>query len=126
MFDDDQSDEDEPQMFCEREDWQDVTPLEQYENMAPIAPIMYTPECESSSGCSRSCILILVGWVDKDATGYFRAIVKDGERSPRVLELTEAVIRLNPGHYSAWYVTFIHSKVQEIEPCIGSTVMIHS
>ena len=83
MFDDDQSDEEEPQLFCEREDWQDVTPLEQYENMAPIAPIMYTPEY-------------------KDAAGYFRAIVKAGERSPRVLELTEAVIRLNPGHYSAW------------------------
>ncbi|KAH6879372.1 hypothetical protein BKA70DRAFT_1127296, partial [Coprinopsis sp. MPI-PUGE-AT-0042] len=82
-----QSDDDEPQLFCEREDWEDVTPLEQYENMAPIAPIMYTPEY-------------------KDATGYFRAIVKNGERSPRVLELTEAVIRLNPGHYSAWYYRY--------------------
>ena len=40
--------------------------------------------------------------IDKDATDYFRGIVKVGERSQRVLELTEAVIRLNPGHYSAW------------------------
>ncbi|KAH6908360.1 farnesyltransferase [Coprinopsis sp. MPI-PUGE-AT-0042] len=93
MFDDGQSDDDEPQLFCEREDWEDVTPLEQYENMAPIAPIMYTPEY-------------------KDATGYFRAIVRMGSGAQRVLELTEAVIRLNPGHYSAWQYRYdtAHSR----------------
>jgi hypothetical protein len=41
---------------------------------------------------------------DKDATDYFRGIVRMGERSERVLELTEHIIRLNPAHYSAWYV----------------------
>ena len=40
--------------------------------------------------------------IDKDATDYFRGIVKTGEMSPRVLELTEKIIRLNPAHYSAW------------------------
>ncbi|TFK21348.1 protein prenylyltransferase [Coprinopsis marcescibilis] len=79
MFDDDN----EPKFFSERPEWEDVVPLEQYENMAPLAPIMYTPEY-------------------KDATNYFRAIAKSGEKSARVLELTEAVIRMNPGHYSAW------------------------
>jgi protein farnesyltransferase/geranylgeranyltransferase type-1 subunit alpha len=39
---------------------------------------------------------------DKDATDYFRGIVKTGEMSNRVLELTEDIIRLNPAHYSAW------------------------
>jgi hypothetical protein len=39
---------------------------------------------------------------DKDATNYFRAIVKSGEMSPRVLELTEHIIRMNPAHYTAW------------------------
>lgn len=43
---------------------------------------------------------------DKDATNYFRGIVKTGEKSQRVLELTEAIIRLNPAHYSAWCVCF--------------------
>jgi len=43
---------------------------------------------------------------DKDATDYFRSIVKAGEKSPRVLELTETIIRHNPAHYSAWYVLF--------------------
>jgi len=40
---------------------------------------------------------------DKDATDYFRGIVKTGEKSLRVLQLTETIIRLNPAHYSAWY-----------------------
>lgn len=41
---------------------------------------------------------------DKDATDYFRAVVKAEERSQRVLELTEVLIRLNPAHYTAWSV----------------------
>ncbi|KAG2356077.1 hypothetical protein BDR07DRAFT_1453554 [Suillus spraguei] len=69
--------------FSQRPEWADVVPLEQYENVAPLAPIFYTDEY-------------------KDATNYFRGIVKSGEMSPRVLELTENIIRQNPGHYSAW------------------------
>ena len=41
-------------------------------------------------------------YTDKDATNYFRAIVKAGEKSSRVMELTESIIRQNPAHYSAW------------------------
>ncbi|KAF8186392.1 hypothetical protein BJ912DRAFT_1022793 [Pholiota molesta] len=70
-------------LFAEREEWADVQPLEQYEGANPIAPIFYTAQY-------------------KDATNYFRAIVKSGEKSPRVLELTESIIRQNPAHYSAW------------------------
>ncbi|KJA18001.1 hypothetical protein HYPSUDRAFT_145674 [Hypholoma sublateritium FD-334 SS-4] len=70
-------------LFAEREEWADVQPLEQYEGVNPIAPIFYSPEY-------------------KDATGYFRAIVQAGEKSARVLELTENIIRQNPAHYSAW------------------------
>lgn len=42
---------------------------------------------------------------DKDATDYFRGIIKAGEKSLRVLQLTETIIRLNPAHYSAWYAS---------------------
>ena len=41
---------------------------------------------------------------DRDATDYFRGIVKVGEMSERALNVTETVIRLNPAHYTAWYV----------------------
>ncbi|TFK38160.1 hypothetical protein BDQ12DRAFT_684064 [Crucibulum laeve] len=71
-------------LFAERSEWSDVTPLQQYESLVnPLAPIFYTEEY-------------------KDATDYFRGIVKSGEKSQRVLELTEAIIRQNPAHYSAW------------------------
>ncbi|KAF7763572.1 hypothetical protein Agabi119p4_8109 [Agaricus bisporus var. burnettii] len=70
-------------LFAERPEWSDVDPIPQYETSTPIAPILYTPQY-------------------KDATDYFRAIVKSGERSERVLQLTEELIRLNPAHYTAW------------------------
>ncbi|KAH7886877.1 hypothetical protein F5I97DRAFT_1936482 [Phlebopus sp. FC_14] len=70
-------------LFSQRSEWADVVPLEQYEGINPLAPIFYTDEY-------------------KDATNYFRGIVKAGEKSPRVLELTENIIRQNPAHYSAW------------------------
>ncbi|ESK86396.1 farnesyltransferase geranylgeranyltransferase type i alpha subunit [Moniliophthora roreri MCA 2997] len=70
-------------LYANRSEWADITPLEQYENDQPLAPIHYTVEY-------------------KDATDYFRGIVKIGERSQRVLELTKAIIDMNPGHYSVW------------------------
>jgi len=76
--------EEEPLLYAERPEWADVTPIPQYlEGANPIAPIFYTEAY-------------------KDATNYFRAVVKNGEMSQRVLELTETIIRLNPAHYSAW------------------------
>ncbi|TRM63637.1 hypothetical protein BD626DRAFT_431490 [Schizophyllum amplum] len=70
-------------LYSQRQEWSDVQPLEQYEGVNPLAPIFYTDEY-------------------KDATNYFRGIVKTGEKSERVLELTEDIIRQNPAHYSAW------------------------
>ncbi|KAI0035815.1 hypothetical protein K488DRAFT_68134 [Vararia minispora EC-137] len=69
--------------FAQRPEWADVVPVPQYDGVQPLAPIFYTPEY-------------------KDATDYFRGIVKTGEMSERVLVLTEEVIRMNPAHYSAW------------------------
>jgi len=72
-----------PTLYSEREEWADVVPQQQYEHVNPLAPIFYTEEY-------------------KDATDYFRGIVKTAEMSPRVLDLTEHIIRQNPAHYSAW------------------------
>lgn len=57
---------------------------------------------------------------DRDYTDYFRGIVKKGEMSNRVLELTEDIIRLNPAHYSAWWV-LDYRKTTESNPRAGST-----
>ncbi|KAG7095416.1 hypothetical protein E1B28_006165 [Marasmius oreades] len=69
--------------YANRPEWADVTPIEQHENDQPLAPIHYTAEY-------------------KDATDYFRGIVETGEKSERVLELTQNIINMNPAHYSVW------------------------
>ncbi|KAF7325872.1 hypothetical protein MKEN_00438000 [Mycena kentingensis (nom. inval.)] len=74
---------DPPVLYSARPEWSDVTGVAQYEHTNPLAPILYSEEY-------------------KDATDYLRAIVQSGEKSARVLQLTEHVIRLNPAHYSAW------------------------
>jgi protein farnesyltransferase/geranylgeranyltransferase type-1 subunit alpha len=48
-------------LFRERPDWADLTPLEQYENLTPIAPILYSEECKQRSfSFSIFCILNVV------------------------------------------------------------------
>jgi len=94
-------------LFTERPEWADVQPIEQYEDFNPIAPIFYTEECECLGCCEpRDADLLNIAlYADKDTTNDFRAIVKAGEKSSRVMELTETIIRQNPAHYSAWYVS---------------------
>ncbi|KAF8591333.1 protein prenylyltransferase [Ramaria rubella] len=71
-------------LYADNPAWSDVVPVPQYdEGSNPMAPILYSQEY-------------------KDATDYFRGIVKIGEKSARVLELTEHIIQLNPAHYSVW------------------------
>ncbi|KAH8829382.1 hypothetical protein DL96DRAFT_1668849 [Flagelloscypha sp. PMI_526] len=77
------SDDSSVKLYSQRDDWADVQPLEQYEGVTPLVPIFYSEPY-------------------KDASGYLRAIVQSQEKSHRVLELTEFIIRQNPGHYTAW------------------------
>ncbi|KAK2461256.1 hypothetical protein APHAL10511_006783 [Amanita phalloides] len=72
-----------PKLFASRPEWADVVPQEQYDDGDPMAQIFYTDEY-------------------RDATNYFRGIIKKEEKSERALELTEFIIRLNPAHYTAW------------------------
>lgn len=37
-----------PLLYTERPEWRDVTPLAQYEDANPIAPIFYSEECTQS------------------------------------------------------------------------------
>jgi protein farnesyltransferase/geranylgeranyltransferase type-1 subunit alpha len=37
--------EEEKPLYSQRSEWSDVVPLEQYENVTPLAPIFYTDEC---------------------------------------------------------------------------------
>ena len=64
--------------------WADVTPIPLDEGGPnPLAAIAYSAEYT-------------------EAMAYFRAVVSGGEKSERVLGLTEDIVRMNPGHYSVW------------------------
>jgi phosphatidylserine decarboxylase len=54
-------------------------------------------ECRQIRNYNNECFSL-----DADAMNYFRAIVLKNERSDRVLELTEHIIRRNPAHYTVW------------------------
>ena len=38
-------------LYAERPEWSDVVPIPQYENLQPLAPIFYSPECTQHSHC---------------------------------------------------------------------------
>ena len=65
---------------------------------------------------SERASLLISTRLDKDATDYLRGIIKPGEKSPRVLELTEHIIRMNPAHYSA--IVMVHVLVSPSDPSI--------
>ncbi|KAJ1929545.1 hypothetical protein IWQ60_001090 [Tieghemiomyces parasiticus] len=64
-------------------EWSDVTPIPQDDGPHPVAPIAYTQEYA-------------------EAMDYLRAVMKARELSSRALELTEEIVWLNAGHYTAW------------------------
>ena len=67
-------------MYSERTDWADVVPVPQYDSavVAPIAPIFYSPECES-------CLLVCVcAWMEGGADGIGVDVdVRDGQTRTR-------------------------------------------
>ena len=65
-------------------DWTDVKPIVQDDGDNPLVQILYTPEYVK-------------------ATELLRAVMAKGELSPRVLALTEAIIKMNPAHYTVWH-----------------------
>ncbi|KAJ3415275.1 hypothetical protein HDV05_005285 [Chytridiales sp. JEL 0842] len=65
--------------------FRDITPVPQDDGPNPIVPIAY-PEAYVK------------------AMDIFRAVMISNERSHRVLELTEALIDINPAHYTVWKV----------------------
>jgi hypothetical protein len=70
-----------------------------------LVPIMYSEECKQQQRrvpSYRGPLADPSTLPDSDAMSCFRAIVTENEKSARVLELTEHIIRLNPAHYTVW------------------------
>ncbi len=55
---------------------------------------------------------------------YFRAVLKSGEKSERVLELTEDGLDLNPANYTVWYYRYMLTLSPELTPqvCVEISV----
>lgn len=57
--------------------------------------------------------------IDEDAISYFRAILSSGEKSPRVMELLNFIVNLNPSLYTAWY-----NRIVKASPSRASKIYI--
>lgn len=75
--------------FSEREEWKDVEPIPEFDPAPPIAPIDYSPICKF--------------YLVVEIMSYFRAIIKAEEISIRAFNLTQEVIDISPGFYTAWH-----------------------
>ena len=72
--------------YSDSSDWEDVVPIPQDDGGPnPLAAIAYTEEYI-------------------EAMSYLRAVMAEDEKSDRALRLTEDIIRMNPAHYTVWYV----------------------
>ena len=66
------------------ERWADVVPIPQDEGGPnPLAAIAYTDEYSQ-------------------AMSYLRAVMASNEKSERIMDLTEHIIKMNPAHYTVW------------------------
>ena len=66
------------------ERWTDVVPIPQDEGGPnPLAAIAYTDEYSQ-------------------AMSYLRAVMANDEKSMRIMDLTEHIIKMNPAHYTVW------------------------
>jgi protein farnesyltransferase/geranylgeranyltransferase type-1 subunit alpha len=46
-------------LYAERPEWADLVPVAQYENIQPLAPIFYSPECTQPSVVLRTVLIDL-------------------------------------------------------------------
>jgi protein farnesyltransferase/geranylgeranyltransferase type-1 subunit alpha len=93
------SDEDAYVSYGERPEWDDVTPVPQAESTNPVVRIAYANQYV-------------------DTMNYFRAVYATGEKSARVLALTEEAISQNGANYTVWHHRW------EVVLALGSDIAI--
>lgn len=92
--------------YSDRPEWKDVTPVEQDDGPHPVVQIAYSERCKClpsfSDSTARPVQFPFPLFPVNDVYNYFRAVVCNGEKSERALELTENALRLNAANYTVW------------------------
>ncbi|KAJ8130888.1 hypothetical protein O1611_g2744 [Lasiodiplodia mahajangana] len=76
-----------PNSYAQDPDWDDVVPIPQEEPEGALSAIAYADDYA-------------------EAMSYLRAVMAVKEHTPRCLQLTEAIIDMNPSHYTVWLYRF--------------------
>jgi protein farnesyltransferase/geranylgeranyltransferase type-1 subunit alpha len=90
--------------YSQRPEWADVVPVEL--GAEDSAASLSTSAADAPPKQPASLRVVAISYTPEhaDALGYFRAVLKSGELSARVLALTADVIRFNQADYTAWRV----------------------
>lgn len=83
-----------PLPYSQRPEWADVVPVKVKEGGKVVA-IQYTPD-------------------HAEALSYFRAVLRSGELSERVLALTGDMIRYNQADYTAWRTRWVDKQEDRV------------
>ena len=73
--------------YSQQQLWSDVSPIHVDDGNCVVS-LQYTPE-------------------HREAISYFRAVLATGEKSERVLKLSEDMISLNQADYTAWQLRWV-------------------
>jgi hypothetical protein len=92
--------------------WEDVVPVAQSDGPNPVVSINYSTDCKIKFPCSVCAVAIFPSYVlschlfivlVREVMDLFRAVLISGEKTQRVLELTEEILETNAANYTVWY-----------------------